>query len=64
MTVSTGSVELVGFRWPWQTREDIVLQLLDEELEKARETRARATEITENVKREVRRRMEKRDERS
>lgn len=51
-----GAVDLrIHLRWPWQTREDVVIRLLNEALEDADRTRARAAEITQAARRDVER---------
>ena len=50
------------FRFPWQTREDIVIRLLDQALHQAAATREAAAEATDKVRREVDAAVKRRDD--
>ena len=44
-------------RWPWQTREDALIRLLDAVLAEAKESRSQAARVTEDAKKEASRRF-------
>lgn len=50
-------VDVWRFRWPWQTREDEIIRLLDEALREASTTREEVGRVTETVKDEAARRL-------
>lgn len=51
-----GSADL-PMRWPWQTREDALIRLLDAVLAEAKESRSQAARVTEDAKKEASRRF-------
>lgn len=48
----------VAWRWPWQTREDVVIRLLDDAISDAAKERAAADEVTRTVTDETHRRAD------
>lgn len=54
--------EAMPMRWPWQTKEDELIGLLDAAVESAATSRREAKRITNAARREAERRLKEHDE--